>query len=453
MLGVDRAVGQVIDELEAEGRLDNTLLVFTADNGMAWGAHRIPQNKIWPYTTPVPLVMRWPAAGWGTVPAEIDEVVSNIDLAPTFCDLAGPTCVLGPFAHGNDVPDGKSLVPLITGAAPNLGRDAVLEAYYNLDSMSYAALRTTAAFDPVARWHYIEHVNGERELYDLVADEWELDNVISVPGHADLVATLHDRLAELRVEGIAQGIGSITIRLDTAPDRSTDYSFDGDLGPFMLDDDTDPALPNQRAWTSLPSGLYEVTRPAVAPWVPIAFDCNGVNIAERDSGKLTIFLRADENTTCTFADAGPPPPPPPRPDAMIALTTGGPYRADNLYQLAATKRQAARRNSVAIGRVYDYQVRIQNDSLATDDMVVAGSQIGPSTVSASYFFNGVDVTAEVVAGTFTIADLAPSAAAQMVVRLRIGAGTKLGSLFKAYVQVSSATDPSAVDSVRAVAAR
>ena len=55
MLGVDRAVGQVIGELPAENRLDNTLLMFTADNGMTWGQHRLGQQKSWPYATPAAL--------------------------------------------------------------------------------------------------------------------------------------------------------------------------------------------------------------------------------------------------------------------------------------------------------------------------------------------------------------------------------------------------------------
>ena len=95
MLGVDRAVGQVVDELELEGRLDNTVLLFTADNGVAWGAHRLAQRKQWPYTTPVPLLARWPAGHWGDTPVVNSELVSNIDLAPTFCELGG--CTWGPM--------------------------------------------------------------------------------------------------------------------------------------------------------------------------------------------------------------------------------------------------------------------------------------------------------------------------------------------------------------------
>ena len=113
MLGVDQAVGQVIDELEAENCLDNTLLVLSADNGVAWGAHRLSQRKQWPYTTPVPLVFRWPAGHLGDTPAVNSEIVSNIDLAPTFCELGN--CTLGPYAHGALAPDGLSLMPLLDG--------------------------------------------------------------------------------------------------------------------------------------------------------------------------------------------------------------------------------------------------------------------------------------------------------------------------------------------------
>lgn len=67
--------------------------------------------------------------------------------------------------------------------------------------------------------------------------------------------------------------------------------------------------------------------------------------------------------------------------------------------------------------------------------------------------NDLDVTSEVVAGTFTVPDVAPGATADMVVRLTIGSGTQRGAVFKAVVAVSSAADPSIVDAVRAVAAR
>lgn len=446
MLGVDRAVGQVVAELEAEGRLDNTLLIFTADNGMAWGAHRIGQNKVWPYTTPVPLYMNWPAAGWGTAPSEIDEIVSNIDLAPTFCALA-QSCVLGPFAHGNEVPDGESLVPLIQGDVPDLGRDAVLEANYIHGGMSYTALRTTALYDPANRWHYVEYANGELELYDLIADAPEMNNLGSDPAYAEVVAALHERLAELRVEGINDGAGSITVGLDAAPDRGDDYAFDGDLGSFSLDHDLNATLPAQRTWTDLPSGLYEISRPAIAPWVLTDIVCDGVHVAQLDVGELLIYVHPEEHVTCTFVDAGP------RPDGMVSLTAAGTYKKDNLYQLVPDTKQVARRNNVVVGRSYDYFLKFQNDSLVADTLLVRGVATGPTTVTATYFANNIDVTAQVVAGTYRTGALAPRATTPMLLRLTIGTGTRLNAIFRVEVRASSEIAPDTVDTVRAVAAR
>lgn len=409
MLGVDRAIGQVIDELEVQGRLDNTLLVFHADNGMAWGAHRIGQNKIWPYTTPVPLYMRLPSAGWGDTHTVIDEHASNIDLAPTFCELA-ETCTLGPFAY-NDGPDGVSLVPLIEGDAPDLGRDAVLEAMYLKGGMSYTALRTTALYDSDNRWHYVEYTNGERELYDLVADEWELENRAYDPAYADVVAALHDKLAVLRLEGIRPGTGTVRIALDTTPDTGTDFSFDGDLGAFALDDDGDGTLPKEQTFV-VPSGRYQFTRPGVAPWAPLALMCTGVHISGVLIGRVTVYVHAGETVSCTYTDRGP------QPDTSITPTTAGLYKKDNLYQVNPTAKQTVRRNDVRVGSSYDYQVRIQNDGRLRDSFGITAEATGPSTVQASYFVGGIDVTADVAAGTYALPQLAPGAAAARARRRR-----------------------------------
>ena len=115
MFGVDRAVQRVTAELAAEGRLQNTLLVFTADNGMSWGAHRRAQEKATPDATALPLYMAWPA-GWGTAARDVGDYVSNIDLAPTFCELGG--CTLGPYPSGQGGPDGRSLVALLGQGTP-----------------------------------------------------------------------------------------------------------------------------------------------------------------------------------------------------------------------------------------------------------------------------------------------------------------------------------------------
>ncbi len=199
MFGFDQMVKHVTDELDAEGRLDNTLLVFTADNGMVWGAHRL-KNKAVPYATAVPLYMAWPDR-WGTAPRTVSEFVSNIDFAPTFCAIGG--CTLGPYPSGQTHPDGVSLLGLVDNGT-SLGRDALLEQLpvQNGDKggPTWAAVRTTSS-SPLGLWHYVEYVTGERELYDVAADPYELDNRAGDPAYAAVQAALAARLSQLLNEG------------------------------------------------------------------------------------------------------------------------------------------------------------------------------------------------------------------------------------------------------------
>jgi N-acetylglucosamine-6-sulfatase len=217
MIGVDWAVEKVRSDLAAAGRLDNTLLVFTADNGMGWGEHRWGQKKRTPYATPVPLMMSWPAR-WGSARRVVDDIVVNIDLAPTFCELAG--CTLGPFPRGHAGPDGRSMVRLLDGQQADMGRDAVLETSWG--TLPWAAIRTTPS-NPLGLWHYIVHPNGFVELYDLKADPWHLDNRASDPSLADLRRKLAARLAQLQREGLqgARPDGAIGLA-STGPYKGND---------------------------------------------------------------------------------------------------------------------------------------------------------------------------------------------------------------------------------------
>ena len=196
MLGVDWLVDLVTDELAAQGRLDNTLLVFTADNGSTWGAHRLAQKKLVPYATRVPLYMWWPSQ-LGTLAKRIGEPVSNIDLGPTFCEIAG--CRMGPYPTSEGGPDGTSLLPLITGAADSLERQGVLETAWS-GTRTWAAVRTGES-DPLGAWHYVAWKDGFRELYELESDPWQLENRASDTSLSAIRAALAKRLAELRHEG------------------------------------------------------------------------------------------------------------------------------------------------------------------------------------------------------------------------------------------------------------
>lgn len=177
MLSTDKLVGDVVRRLRKLGRLDNTILILTADNGMGFGSQRLLHEKKAPYTTQVPLFIRWPRV-LGTEPRTIDERVQNIDLAPTLCDIAG--CSLGPYPTGQARPDGQSFLRLLTGESRRLARPFVLTSYQEIGhrvppywsvtstrASGLAGRACAQARQKGCRWMYTEYATGERELYDL----------------------------------------------------------------------------------------------------------------------------------------------------------------------------------------------------------------------------------------------------------------------------------------------
>ena len=162
LLAVDDLIGRVGDELERQGRLDDTVLVFLADNGMDWGEHR-RAGKSSPYSTRIPMFVAWPS-GRGTAPRQVGTLLSNIDIAPTICELAG--CRLGPFPNGQEEPDGLSFAPLLRDEPYPWARDAIYVAMPSGgDRPVFHGLRTSPEH-PLGHWVYSEYRTGERELYD-----------------------------------------------------------------------------------------------------------------------------------------------------------------------------------------------------------------------------------------------------------------------------------------------
>jgi arylsulfatase A-like enzyme len=222
LLAVDDLVKTVRDALATRGRLDNTLFIYTSDNGMNEGEHRLG-GKGAPYQTQIPFLVSWPA-GLGTSPRTISERLENIDLAPTLCELAG--CTLGPYPNGQTRPDGVSFAPLLFDPSAAIDRPAVLEnmpaggssapAWYAVATTRFSPLASTGcdlASSRGCRWHYIEYPKtGERELYDVShgpcwtwsvgrpGDPCELQNLASNSTYSGLVSRLHDELARLKVE-------------------------------------------------------------------------------------------------------------------------------------------------------------------------------------------------------------------------------------------------------------
>jgi arylsulfatase A-like enzyme len=187
---VDDAVGTLVRALADTGRLSNTMLVFTSDNGLMNREHRLVNKKV-PYESSirVPLVIRYDPAGTsGTVD---QRIVANIDFAPTFAEVAGATPTI-PF-------DGRSLMPLITAIAAPWRSDLLIEGY-DLPSHprggayvpTYCAVRTEGD-------KYVVYATGESEYYDLIADPYELQNLVTDPAVSGRVAELRARLRELCV--------------------------------------------------------------------------------------------------------------------------------------------------------------------------------------------------------------------------------------------------------------
>jgi arylsulfatase A-like enzyme len=207
LISVDDMIGAIADQLAATDELGDTVFVLTSNHGYSYGSHRII-GKIGPYeeSVRVPLAM----AGPGIQHGDSDELVSQIDVAPTLYSLAG--------APIGDEVDGTSLVPLLQGPASAWREELLVEYRINpktplhtFDDVrtwvfagdgrrlvpDYRAVRT-------ADWMYIEWYQGsehEYELYDMGEDPYQASNLLADPTAAAsrqwVVFQLQRRLEEL----------------------------------------------------------------------------------------------------------------------------------------------------------------------------------------------------------------------------------------------------------------
>jgi N-acetylglucosamine-6-sulfatase len=179
---VDRAVSEILDALTDTGRLSNALIVFTSDNGMLWGEHRW-SSKVVPYeeSIRVPFVIRDDAIIGA--PRRDDRLVLNVDLAPTFADLAG--------VPAQDV-EGRSLVPLLSNSRALWRKDFLMEHL----EIGPGGVPTYCGVHS-RRYVYIDYATGEEELYDLDRDPLQLANVAGSRRYRDVLRTERGRLREL----------------------------------------------------------------------------------------------------------------------------------------------------------------------------------------------------------------------------------------------------------------
>jgi arylsulfatase A-like enzyme len=180
---VDDAVRKIVDALRATGRLANTLIIYTSDNGMQSGSHRYtPKQTAYRESIHVPLIVRYDPLTRQRAGETSNRLVVNIDHAPSIADAAG---VAAPRA------DGRSFVPLLTNPALAWRSDFLIEHEEgNSPVPSFCGLATF-------RYKLVEYATGERELYDQSIDPFELHNRAADAEYAGVEATLHARLLQL----------------------------------------------------------------------------------------------------------------------------------------------------------------------------------------------------------------------------------------------------------------
>ncbi len=235
---IDDGVKQVIDTLGALHRLRNTYVIFTSDNGFFFGEHRLIGGKFLAYepSTHLPFLIRGPHIRADT---ESGELVGNIDVAPTILELAGVTpdksvdgrsmtpffkdpelrtlrpFLFESFVETSDVQEAGAIaepsdqsgstarphrVPGLTqgGAKPRRGGGAT--ASMLAPPKDYEGIR-------LGPYKYIAWPDGEKELYDLEKDPYELNNLVRIPNYFPVRNSLHRELTERLEDCVGRGCG------------------------------------------------------------------------------------------------------------------------------------------------------------------------------------------------------------------------------------------------------
>lgn len=193
---VDENVGRMLDWLEENGELDNTVVIYTSDQGFFVGEHGFVDKRfMYEESIRMPLLIRWP--GVVSPGSECDDIVLNVDFAPTLLDAAG--CA-APSSM-----DGRSFLHAIDGSGSHEGRDAFYYRYW-MDVKGYRipahyGIRT----DRYKLIYFYGHQNltdfvPQWELYDLKSDPSEMDNLYGRKQYRAVTDSLKNELSRLRSE-------------------------------------------------------------------------------------------------------------------------------------------------------------------------------------------------------------------------------------------------------------
>ena len=184
---VDDNIGRVLDYLDKSGLAENTLVVYTSDQGFYLGEHGwFDKRFMYEESFRTPLVMRLPSK---IKKGKIEELVQNIDYAPTFLELAGV-----------EIPSeiqGKSLLPLLKGENPADWRKSIYYHYYEYPGPHSVKRHYGIRTDRYKLIHFYYDVD-QWELYDLQKDPNEMHNLYNEPAFSAVRDSLHKNLENLR---------------------------------------------------------------------------------------------------------------------------------------------------------------------------------------------------------------------------------------------------------------
>jgi len=187
---VDDNVGRVLDYLDESGLAENTIVVYTSDQGFYLGEHGwFDKRFIYDESFKTPLLIRWP--NQITAGTTSDEMVQNLDFAQTFLEAAqinAPTDM-----------QGESMIPLLTGNVKDWHRDAVYYHFYEYPSV-HMVKRHYGIVNKEFKLIHFYHDVDEWELYDRNKDPQEMNNVFNKPEYKKIAANLKIKLKEMRIK-------------------------------------------------------------------------------------------------------------------------------------------------------------------------------------------------------------------------------------------------------------
>ena len=186
---VDDGVGELLDYLDKEGLSENTIVVYTSDQGFYLGEHGwFDKRFMYEESLRTPLLMRYPKEiKPGT---KINQMIQNLDFAPTFLDYAGIT--------PSDNFQGLSFRSIVNQKETKW-RDAIYYTYYEYPSVHMVKRHYGVRTERYKLMHFYYDID-EWELYDLKEDPSEMKNAYNNPQYKKIKDNLHQKLKELREE-------------------------------------------------------------------------------------------------------------------------------------------------------------------------------------------------------------------------------------------------------------